>query len=114
VWHGRARVAAVLSACSFPAIHFQAQLSAKQRHYLHFGSAHFSGKCKRLTFENTGKPVPPRRHALPCQVSLETPMACGLGICFSCVAKIGQQDDWDYKRTCIEGPIFDAQSIVWD
>ena len=49
------------------------------------------------------------------QMSLETPMACGLGICFTCVAKI--QDDsgaWDYKRTCKEGPVFDAKRILWD
>ena len=49
------------------------------------------------------------------QMSLETPMACGLGICFTCVAKI--QDDsgaWDYKRTCKEGPVFDASRILWD
>jgi len=50
----------------------------------------------------------------PCHVSLETPMACGIGVCFSCVAKI--RDDaghWDYKRTCVEGPVFDAQRVVW-
>ena len=49
------------------------------------------------------------------QMSLETPMACGLGICFTCVAKI--QDDsgaWDYKRTCKEGPVFDAKRILWE
>ncbi len=51
------------------------------------------------------------RH-VPCQVSLETPMACGLGICFSCVAKVLQPDGtYDYKRTCVEGPIFDAEKI---
>lgn len=50
---------------------------------------------------------------LPCEVSLETPMACGVGICFTCVAKIGTENDWDYKRTCVEGPIFDATQIVW-
>ncbi len=51
---------------------------------------------------------------VPCQVSLETPMACGIGICFSCVAKVIQPDgDWDYKRTCVEGPVFDAAKIVW-
>jgi dihydroorotate dehydrogenase electron transfer subunit len=50
----------------------------------------------------------------PCLVSLETPMACGIGICFSCVAKVRQPDGgWDYKRTCVEGPIFDAARIVW-
>jgi len=49
-----------------------------------------------------------------CLVSLETPMACGIGICFSCVAKVRQADGgWDYKRTCVEGPVFDAEQIVW-
>lgn len=49
-----------------------------------------------------------------CEVSLETPMACGLGVCFSCVAKVTQPDgEWDYKRTCVEGPVFDASQIVW-
>ena len=49
-----------------------------------------------------------------CDVSLESPMACGIGICFSCVAKVRQSDgSWDYKRTCVEGPVFPASSIVW-
>jgi dihydroorotate dehydrogenase electron transfer subunit len=52
---------------------------------------------------------------VPCEVSLETPMACGIGICFSCVAKVRQDDgSWDYRRTCVEGPVFDGASIVWD
>ena len=50
-----------------------------------------------------------------CQVSMETPMACGIGICFSCVAQVRQDgpEEWDYKRTCVEGPIFDAEKICW-
>lgn len=49
-----------------------------------------------------------------CVVSLETPMACGIGICFSCVAKVRQADGgWDWKRTCVEGPVFDAEKIEW-
>lgn len=48
-----------------------------------------------------------------CQVSLETPMACGIGICFTCVAKVGCESDWDYKRTCVEGPVFEASEVVW-
>lgn len=50
-----------------------------------------------------------------CQVSLETPMACGIGICFSCVARVrDDQGGWDYRRTCVEGPVFDARAIVFD
>jgi dihydroorotate dehydrogenase electron transfer subunit len=48
-----------------------------------------------------------------CDVSLETPMACGVGICFSCVTKVKTTDGFDYRRTCVEGPIFDAAKLVW-
>lgn len=55
------------------------------------------------------------RHQVPVQVSLETPMACGIGICFSCVAPVVDADgNCDYRRTCVEGPVFDAQQIRWD
>jgi len=51
---------------------------------------------------------------VPCFASLETPMACGIGICFSCVARIRDASgDWDYRRTCVEGPVFDAERVVW-
>lgn len=49
----------------------------------------------------------------PCLLSLETPMACGIGICFSCVARVrDEQGGWDYRRTCVEGPVFDAASVL--
>jgi dihydroorotate dehydrogenase electron transfer subunit len=55
-----------------------------------------------------------QRANVPCEVSLETPMACGIGICFTCVAKVRQEGGgWDYKRTCVEGPVFDAEQIEW-
>jgi dihydroorotate dehydrogenase electron transfer subunit len=51
-----------------------------------------------------------------CHVSLEAPMACGIGICFTCVARVHDtaNDPWDYRRTCIEGPVFDARRIAWE
>ncbi|HLA84358.1 MAG TPA: dihydroorotate dehydrogenase electron transfer subunit, partial [Thermoguttaceae bacterium] len=49
---------------------------------------------------------------VPCQVSLESPMACGMGICFSCVTKIRDgRGGWDYRRTCVDGPIFNAEDV---
>lgn len=55
------------------------------------------------------------QRGIACQVSMETPMACGIGICFSCVAMVRptENEPWDYKRTCVEGPIFDASQVVW-
>ncbi len=49
---------------------------------------------------------------LPCHVSLESPMACGLGICFSCVVRMRDgSGGWDYRRSCVEGPVFPADQI---
>jgi dihydroorotate dehydrogenase electron transfer subunit len=55
-----------------------------------------------------------RQWHVPCHLSLETPMACGVGICFSCVTKVQTPDGWDYRRVCVEGPVFDAAGLVWD
>jgi dihydroorotate dehydrogenase electron transfer subunit len=52
------------------------------------------------------------RRGLACHVSLESPMACGVGICFSCVAPVKTADGWDYARVCVEGPVFDARSLM--
>lgn len=53
------------------------------------------------------------QRGIPCHLSLETPMACGVGICFSCVTAVKTADGWDYKRVCVEGPVFDAQCLRW-
>jgi len=54
-----------------------------------------------------------RKLGLPCFVSLETPMSCGLGICFGCVVpyRENEHSDWDYRRTCTDGPVFDAYKL---
>jgi dihydroorotate dehydrogenase electron transfer subunit len=54
------------------------------------------------------------RWGVPCHLSLETPMACGVGICFSCVTRVRTADGWDYRRVCVDGPIFDAASLAWN
>ena len=51
--------------------------------------------------------------SIPCWVSLETPMACGFGACFSCVTRVQLPDGtWDYRRTCVEGPVFPAEEVL--
>ncbi len=50
-----------------------------------------------------------------CQVSLEQPMACGMGTCQSCVIRYQPAGvaDWVYKLTCTDGPVFDSADIKW-
>jgi len=49
-------------------------------------------------------------HSMPCYVSMEERMACGLGACMGCSIPMLAGG---YKRACKEGPVFDAQEIAW-
>lgn len=49
-----------------------------------------------------------------CIVSLEQVMGCGMGGCYSCVVKVRQPDRPRFVRSCIDGPVFDAASVVWE
>jgi dihydroorotate dehydrogenase electron transfer subunit len=51
---------------------------------------------------------------IPCQVSLEARMACGVGACRSCVTPIRSPEPpgFVYKRVCKDGPIFELRDIL--
>ena len=53
-----------------------------------------------------------RERKLPCEVSMEQRMGCGLGACGACVTKVADGDDWRYSRVCREGPAYDASALV--
>ncbi len=55
-----------------------------------------------------------KEYHLKCQVSLEAKMACGVGACMGCVIKVHNGGGCKYVRVCHEGPVFDAEEVVWD
>ena len=55
-----------------------------------------------------------RDYQLPCQVSLEERMACGIGVCLVCACQVMAADGAaGYQRCCVDGPVFDAEVVVW-
>ena len=53
---------------------------------------------------------------VPCQVAVEEQMACGTGICFSCVLPVrpdGSSGETRMARSCLEGPVFDGAAVAW-
>jgi dihydroorotate dehydrogenase electron transfer subunit len=51
---------------------------------------------------------------IPCQLSMEERMACGIGACLGCATKIRRPDGTDtYAHVCTDGPVFDARVVVW-
>jgi len=52
-----------------------------------------------------------REYDLPCQVSLEEYMACGVGGCAGCAVEIKTETGNAMKRVCVDGPVFEAQAV---
>lgn len=55
-------------------------------------------------------------HDVRCEVSLERMMACGVGVCQSCVVAVrdsARTSGRRYALCCTEGPVFDAKRVVW-
>ena len=50
---------------------------------------------------------------LPCEVSLEEYMACAVGGCAGCVVEIDTEDGPAMKRVCVDGPVFEASTVVF-
>jgi dihydroorotate dehydrogenase electron transfer subunit len=53
---------------------------------------------------------------IPSQVAVEELMACGLGVCWTCVVPVIRRDGsgWDYLRSCVEGPVFSGARVWWE
>lgn len=51
-------------------------------------------------------------HGLPCQVAVEESMACGIGVCMSCVLPVVSSDGRTrMTRACVDGPVFHADRV---
>ncbi len=50
-------------------------------------------------------------HAVPCYVSLEERMACGVGACLGCVCRTKSGGKTGMSRVCADGPVFDAREV---
>ena len=49
---------------------------------------------------------------IPCELSLESEMACGVGICQGCPVE-RKSGDRKYALVCTDGPCFDARDIIF-
>jgi dihydroorotate dehydrogenase electron transfer subunit len=45
-----------------------------------------------------------------CQISIESKMACGFGVCLGCSVKTNQ----GYRLSCTDGPVFSAEEFIWE
>jgi dihydroorotate dehydrogenase electron transfer subunit len=54
-------------------------------------------------------------YSVRAQVAVEESMACGIGVCMTCVLPVRGDDGRSrFVRSCVEGPVFDAVRVRWD
>jgi NAD(P)H-flavin reductase len=56
------------------------------------------------------------RLGLPCQLSIETSMPCGIGLCQGCATPVRDPESlggFSYALACVDGPVFEARDLVW-
>lgn len=83
------------------------QIKQRQKNILAFACGPM-GMMKALATITT-------EYGIKLKVLMEKRMACGIGVCLSCVCetKNGESGESKYSRVCTDGPIFDAAEIVW-
>ena len=54
-------------------------------------------------------------HGAVAHVAVEESMACGIGICMTCVLPVvGEDGRTRMVRSCVEGPVFRGDRVRWD
>ncbi len=51
-----------------------------------------------------------KKYSIPCRISIETIMACGIGACLGCAVESKKMPE-KYLHACLDGPVFDAKTI---
>ena len=55
-----------------------------------------------------------KAYEIPCEVSLEERMGCGIGACLVCACRTTDRDGSEqYLHVCKNGPVFRAEEVVW-
>jgi dihydroorotate dehydrogenase electron transfer subunit len=54
------------------------------------------------------------RRGVHCQVAVEESMACGVGVCMTCVVPYRTKGGVVNRRSCIDGPVFNGAKVAWD
>jgi dihydroorotate dehydrogenase electron transfer subunit len=54
-----------------------------------------------------------RRRGISCRVAVEEAMACGVGVCMTCVLPYVRKDGVNNLRACVDGPVFNGARIDW-
>ncbi len=53
------------------------------------------------------------QYGVPCQVSMEERMGCGIGACLVCACQTRENGQLHMRHVCKDGPVFRGEAVVW-
>lgn len=55
-----------------------------------------------------------KENGIPCQVSLEERMGCGVGACLVCACRTVRSGEEYFAHVCKDGPVFNSEEVIFD
>ncbi len=90
---------------------FEGYIASAMEQYLGFNKCDMIYSCGPTPMLKAVKKIAEERN-IPCQLSLEQRMGCGIGACLVCACETTGEGTDKYKKVCRNGPVFYSTEVV--
>lgn len=90
---------------------YSGYIASAMEQYLGFNQCDMIYSCGPMPMLKAVKKIAEER-GIPCQVSLEQRMGCGIGACLVCACETNNEGTDKYKKVCQHGPVFYSTEVV--
>lgn len=90
---------------------YSGYIASAMEQYLGFNQCDMIYSCGPMPMLKAVKRIAEER-GIPCQVSLEQRMGCGIGACLVCACETNNEGTDKYKKVCQHGPVFYSTEVV--
>lgn len=90
---------------------FEGYIASAMEQFLNFNECDMIYSCGPTPMLKAVKKIAEDR-GIPCQISLEQRMGCGIGACLVCVCETKNEGTDRYKKVCQNGPVFYSEEVV--
>lgn len=90
---------------------YNGYIASAMEQYLEFNECDMIYSCGPTPMLKAVKKIAEDR-GIPCQLSLEQRMGCGIGACLVCSCETNNEGTDRYKKVCQNGPVFYSEEVV--
>lgn len=92
---------------------YDGYIASAMEQYLGFNKCDMIYSCGPMPMLRAVKKIAEDR-GIPCQLSLEQRMGCGIGACLVCACKTNKEGTEKYAKVCANGPVFYSTEVTLD